>query len=372
MSFDETTVFVTKSSRLSKFAFDHHPGQAYDLDRDVDRYHELRSSYSDAESRRILLQEMTTDLMTHFAELNRVGGFSYRYRIAEGTLVEDSDAAKPIIDMFQNQEGVVAKLWQEHLIPTLESMPVDSIVFTYSARQNGGFEGGYDYAYIFQKIDENTIHCNGLELVLTRSEQAAILNEIYRETNKFHLLLTDNPDGDDVRSRAFYFPPGKFDSITEAYSQLIGQVIKPLRSKWSLETSADYEAYLKNQETQMLLQRQRSQELAQSIIDDLDFVPLAIQKQKLATEQQKDLWRMYPQLMTQAVIEGFDQVLLPCGFVDIGSDLGINIGDMRFTAGAGLVETSSWSYHTGTCRHCHASPTEVGPCEICRHCEKIL
>lgn len=370
MSYNEAIVFVTEPSSLPTSSFDHQPGQAYDISRDIDRYHQLRQTYSDVDSRRILLDEMTIDLMTHFAELNRVGGFSYRYRIIDSTLVEDSLTAKPITEMFYGQDGVVAQLWRESIIPTLELMPVDSTVFTYSARQNGKFEGGYDYAYVFRKVDEQTIHCNGLELVLSRSEQAAILNRIYRESNQLHLLLTSNPDGDDVRSRAFYFPPGEFNSISDAYSQIIGQVIRPLRDKWSLETSSDYEIYLQAQEKALLLHHNRSQQLASSIIQDLGIIPLATQKLKLATEQNRDLWRLYPNLMEQATLEGYNHVLLPCGFVDISS--GLSTGDLRFTAGESLVETTAWSYHTGTCRHCHASPTEVGPCDICRQCEKIL
>jgi hypothetical protein len=350
MSFSEAATFVAETIFSQQPTFDHSPRQAYDITRDVIRYGELRQTYSDPESRKILLEEMTADLMTHFAELNRVGGFSYRYRISNEILVEDSQAEKPIVDMFKDQDGVVARLWQESIIPTLELMPVNATVFTYSARQNGTFEGGYDYAYVFQKIDKNTIHCNGLELVLSRFEQAAVLNQLYQESNKFHLLLTDNPDGDEVRSRAFYFPPGKYESIARAYAQIIGKVIKPLRSGWTLETSSDYKKYLNEQDQKLLLQQSRSEKLAASIVDDLDRVPLAVQKLKLANEQKRDLWRLYPQLMIRAATEGLDQILLPCGSVDVSS--GLNMGDLRFTAGNGLVETANSIMKCVTCPFC--------------------
>lgn len=35
-------------------------------------------------------------------------------------------------------------------------------------------------------------------------------------------------------------------------------------------------------------------------------------------------------------------------------------------------ETKSWAYHIGTCARCHDSGIEVGPCEICKVCEKII
>lgn len=38
----------------------------------------------------------------------------------------------------------------------------------------------------------------------------------------------------------------------------------------------------------------------------------------------------------------------------------------------GNVREVSWSYHTGNCAHCGAKNVEVGPCSICKACEKIL
>lgn len=35
-------------------------------------------------------------------------------------------------------------------------------------------------------------------------------------------------------------------------------------------------------------------------------------------------------------------------------------------------ETTSWGYHIGDCVYCGATDTSVGPCSICKSCEKIL
>lgn len=368
MSFAESSFIAVDASALPTTTFDHLPGKAYDLSKDVSRYQELIQTYSDQEARQLLLEEMTTDLITHFGELNRVGSFSYRYRIANNILVEDSPAEKPVARMFDNQDGVVAKLWQENIIPSLEIMPIGSIVFTYSARQIGTFEGGYDYAYLFQKIDSDTIHCHGLELVLNRNEQAAVLNHIYQDNNQPHLLLTDNPDPDEVRSRAFWFPSHTYESNAEAFSVLIGQVIKPLRSEWSLETKEDYESYLKAQEFKLEKEKVRAQKLASDLVAKINTHPLSVLENLLSSEQRHDLWQLYPQFMREAMLGRTNQIMLPCGSID----LDINGNNMSFTAGDGLVKTEAWSYHTGKCRHCHAVNVDVGPCEICRTCEKTL
>lgn len=35
-------------------------------------------------------------------------------------------------------------------------------------------------------------------------------------------------------------------------------------------------------------------------------------------------------------------------------------------------EIKNWTYHIGDCVNCHKANTEVGPCNICKECEKIL
>ncbi|MCL4374247.1 hypothetical protein M1523_00130 [Patescibacteria group bacterium] len=35
------------------------------------------------------------------------------------------------------------------------------------------------------------------------------------------------------------------------------------------------------------------------------------------------------------------------------------------------VQTKKWEYHTGDCVHCHAKNVDVGPCNICRNCERL-
>ena len=43
------------------------------------------------------------------------------------------------------------------------------------------------------------------------------------------------------------------------------------------------------------------------------------------------------------------------------------LGDVSFE-----TEENKWSYHSGTCRVCKTEHTQVGPCEICKVCEKTF
>ncbi len=366
----ESTFFVAKPLVSNQLTFDHRPSMAYDIKHDVTRYEELVSQgFSDQDARRTLLEEMKVDLTTHFAELNRVGAFSYRYLIQDEILVEDSSAQKSVRSMFEKQDGTIAKLWLEFLIPSLEQMPVGSYAFTYSARQDGKYEGAYDYAYLFQKVDDSTIHATGLELVLTKPEQASILNKLYFDEEKPLLLLTDNPSADEVRSRAFIFSPQKFTSTTDAFSKIIGQVIEKTKSDWKLTSPEDYQHYFDEQEQKLILQQAKSARLATSIVNKINNVPIEKLEQELSKAQIKDLLMINPDLLIQAYSNNLDQILVACGFISLNSF----DNDLRFTAGQNLVETqTSWEYHTGYCQHCHTGPTEVGPCDICKQCEKIL
>jgi hypothetical protein len=50
-------------------------------------------------------------------------------------------------------------------------------------------------------------------------------------------------------------------------------------------------------------------------------------------------------------------------------------GDLAFTTdslGNFRQINKRWEYHTGTCQNCRAKGVSVGPCGICKACEKIL
>jgi hypothetical protein len=344
------TALVVEPRLNNTPTFDHRHGKAYELKADLLRLRELEQTHSPETARQLLLEEMTADLLTHFSELNRVGAFSYYYRLHQGQLVEDSQAQKPIKDMFANQDGVIANLWLEHIIPTLENMPVGSSLFTYSARQDGAYEGGYDYAYIFQKIDSATIESTGIELVLTKSEQAAVINQLHLHTNTSLSLLTDHPDPDDIRSRAFWFPPDFYTAPTNAFSQIIGQVVKDMRPDWQLDSPNAFAGYLNTQKQAAQNHYFKAARLAASLLNDLDTVPLPILEKKLIRQQQHDLYNQYADTIQAALERGETQVLLPCGFVDIG--IGLESGDLRFSAGTGLIETQESVMRCVTCPFC--------------------
>lgn len=51
----------------------------------------------------------------------------------------------------------------------------------------------------------------------------------------------------------------------------------------------------------------------------------------------------------------------------------IQNGTFAIDSFGNLRETeTTWEYHTGTCVNCGASGVDVGPCSICKSCEKIL
>lgn len=360
--------FVAKPGPVSTQTFDHHPTKAYDLTADLLRLQELKQAYEPALARHILLEEMTTDLLTHFSELNRVGAFSYYYRLHQGQLVEDSSAQKPIKDMFANQDGVVANLWLMHIIPTLETMPVGSYLFTYSARQDGAYEGGYDYAYLFQKTDPATIESTGIELVLTKAEQAAIINRLHLETNTPLSLLTDHPDPDDIRSRAFWFPPDSYTSSADAFTQIIGRVVKTMRPDWTLSTAQAISDHIAAQTRAAKTHHHKAAEVAAALINDLDKLPLSVLEKQLIRHQQRELYYHYSDAVKAALDRGETRVLLPCGFVDISS--GLESGDLRFSAGINLISTSESVMHCVTCPFCKRqvdailTPTHI----ICPKC----
>lgn len=48
----------------------------------------------------------------------------------------------------------------------------------------------------------------------------------------------------------------------------------------------------------------------------------------------------------------------------------IFVNGIEFDLAQSFPVTEKWSYHNGTCRCCRRSNIEVGPCEICKRCEK--
>lgn len=343
--------------------FDHKPREAYDIGLDITRYHELEAMYDDKKARQFLLDELVKDLSTHFGELGgsegRVGGFSYRYLINEsGELAEDSLAKQPIREMFDGQDGIVANLWLEHLIPTMETMPVGSIIFNLSARQQGKYEGKYDYAYLFQKQSETEIHCYGLEVILSSTEQAAILNHQYQKYGALSLLLTDNPSADEVRGRAIVFEPGTYKQLSEAYADIVGEIMSLLRTGWKLSNVDVVQKHMDRQIELLQKKHQWISQLASELTESISNynIPKWRIRQKLAAIQERELWKYDPEFMEWALRTGQREIMLPCGIVSLGDS---------------LVTSEVWTYHIGTCRHCHASGVEVGPCEICKECEKL-
>ncbi len=56
----------------------------------------------------------------------------------------------------------------------------------------------------------------------------------------------------------------------------------------------------------------------------------------------------------------------------LNSDLLNTLGTKTDAFGNQRLTVEKWDYHTGSCANCGAKNVEVGPCEICKACEKIL
>ncbi len=56
----------------------------------------------------------------------------------------------------------------------------------------------------------------------------------------------------------------------------------------------------------------------------------------------------------------------------LNSDLLNTLGVKTDAFGNERLTVEKWDYHTGNCANCGARNIEVGPCEICKACEKIL
>jgi hypothetical protein len=323
------------------------PGLAYDVTHDVRRYRELVTQFGEGAARYLMLEEMSMDLMTHWAELGgehgRIKAFSYKFRIVDGNLCEDLLVIKPVREMFEGQKSSEAIMWRDHMIPYLEQAPHGSLAFTLSERREGEYEGGYDYAYCFQKIG-NEVLCFGLELDLCKDEVALILNTQYEE-----LLLSDRVNvkhlSSDIRGRALFYPPGYFPSMHSALACIVGRPIRDSRGSFDYSDHQYLERYSCEQSEKLEALRGEVRVLAHQLLGRIITGEL--------TQRHLALWQA-EQLRFQGIdlmMQQNQQVLLPCGYVSFGQeDWRDPLG--RFLEGGSYVEVET-QMKCVTCPFCH-------------------
>lgn len=340
-------------------------GLAYDVSHDIRRYRELKEDYGEREARRLLTEEMSVDLLTHFGELGgetgRIGYFSYRYLFNEdGELVEDTEAQKPIREMFEEQKSVVADLWNDWMIPFFEESAVGGSAFTLSAKRDGDYEGKYDYVYFFQKESETEILCFGLELDLSKREQAAVLNRQYRKNGQLWMLLDDDPSSEEIKGRALFYPPGYFKSHTHAYVDIVGEAIGKQRSEeYRLSSSDEFLLYVRGEEDKLHRKKSWIEELARGTAHRISEGTNAGELQSSISEvQRQEIMAYEPTLLIDAQQHGRSEIVLPCGIVEINTNSGglSSQMDLKETVGDGLIEGS----------------TSVMKCVECPFCKKTV
>lgn len=333
-------------------------GLAYDVFYDVKRYKQLKREQGERKAREMLAEEMAVDLLTHFGELGgesgRVGFFSYRYLIDQnGKLVEDAKAERPIREMFAGQEGVVAKLWLNWMIPFFEETSVGSCAFTLSTKRIGEFEGAYDYAYLFQKIDETEIVCFGLELDLSKEEQVEILNKQYKQLEQQEMFVTDNTGPDDMRGRAVFYSPNYFRSVTDAYSVIIGEVLEEMRGGYELASEEAVNDYIFIEEEKLENKKGWVGQLAEELLGGIVVgESVGSLQERLSMKQLAEVWKFDPSIIQQADDSGFSTIILPCGKVELNGSSDSAGFDLRSTSGDSYVEGEVKEMKCVTCPFC--------------------
>jgi hypothetical protein len=240
-------------------------------------------------------------------------------------LIKDAASEMPIKEMFVGLSDAASRLWRERLIGVLEEMPVGAMATTLSSRQDGQqFEGVYDFLYVFHKVDKNTIWAYGLGAQLNRFEQVAVNNTQAVVARNNWLLLDTGATADEIRGRAFAYPPDWFDSPMALYTWLF-ESAGILKDQNEIQTQFDVAAL--RQADKLVAMRPVAEEMVEHIF-------LGHSTQRLVQrEQMRQLWLAYPDEMGGWRDRGLLGVMLPCGWVDLGFDLGM-------TAGDGLLMTS--------------------------------
>lgn len=334
-------------------------GLAYDVGYDVRRYEELREDFGDGKARELLVEEMSVDLLTHFGELGgesgRIGYFSYRYLVDEsGELVEDSAAKKPIREMFRDQDGVVADLWLNWMIPFLEEAPVGAGAFVLSSKRDGVYEGKYDYAYYFQKSGSDKVMCSGLELDLSKEEQVEIFNRQYKRNGHYQMFLGEKSDSNEIRRRALFYPASHFVSATQAYSEIVGEVLSEMRVNNRLDGEEDFENYFKSERRRLYEKQGWVEHLAENMASGIaaGFSPVSLQE-SLSQVQLRELNLLDPDILRRVGLSGVNEIRLPCGIVMVSNSGNSIEFDLRKTAGDNLVEGSVSKMKCVECPFCH-------------------
>ena len=332
---------------------------AYDGERDVGRYQELVGLFGEMEARRLLLEEMTQDLLTHFAELGgaegRILSYSWKYQINnQGELVEDTQAKKPIKEMFKSQSDTASRLWREYFIPALEVMPAGSTAVTLSARQDEGeYEGVYDFVYVFQKVDQETILAYGLGLDLSLRNKVQMVNSQVKQTENYWLLMVPEATSEEIRGRGFIYPPGWFETPFKAYEQLLERVGMGNLSDKNVEETFDKAS------GELAGKRSWLEPLAYSMVERISQGDTT--KELLKLSQVEQLWRYDPLMMEDLRKRGAAGVMLPCGWVDLDFSLWPTVGDglISMQVGNECVQKK--------CRRC--GNTEIADTDTkCRKC----
>ena len=328
---------------------EHEPsGLAFDPRPYLRDYHQLINEFGEAEGRRILADQIGVELLTHVAELERVKVYPYYYLIRDGVLVKNSeDNSVPIRQMFEGQTSVVANLWREVMIPRLEQMPVGASAFSLSAKADYGIhEGEYDFAYFFFKERESRIACFGIELDLSKSEQGEIINRQFKKMEIPGMMLSENPSPNEVRSQAIFYEPGEFDSISEAFTKVVGESLNELRGSYGLADRDEFERYVEEEIARMMKDQMWTQEIAKEIVEKLRRGEEEEMWKIVSDAQMEVIRRDSPWLIYQAMARGQDKIMLPCGAVQMNFDL-------EFTAGDSLVEGGAEKKKCVTCPFCH-------------------
>lgn len=324
-------------------------GKAYDADFNVRYFQEfLTAGYGEDEIRQHLSERIAIELLTHFAELEEVKVFSWNYLInTDGEITEDTVIAQPLKKYYQSGRSLEDDLWLKVMIPGLEDLAIGGSAFSLSAKKdNAKLEGAYDFAYFFQKIDEKKIICFGINLDLSKQEQATIINNQLVEQGRILELLTAKPLCEEVRSRPFFFPPGKFASIEQAFLKLIAEPLKKLRGDYPLDSQEKFSFFVETQLAKTQKRRPKALRLAERLTEGIIAGQINILSSMIGFEQKEILWQIAPQMMLEYLQEGRREVVLPCGTVELDFDLKITTGD-------NLMELTIKTLKCVECPFCH-------------------
>lgn len=110
----------------------------------------------------------------------------------------------------------------------------------------------------------------------------------------------------------------------------------------------------------------QEQELTQQQIQEMYLRPIALQMQKNGGQI-----TLYGCSTTSVLSKSDSSGIMYSGAGDMFSSWG------RLTSSEGLafvksISEKKWSYHKGDCRACPAKDVDVGPCEVCKTCEKRI